>query len=188
MRVISGERKGTRLKAVPGSATRPTTDKVKESLFNIIGPYFAGGDALDLYAGSGGLGIEALSRGCDHAVFVDKQTKAIQTIQENLRVTRYEANATVYRQDARQALDELITSGRAFKLIFMDPPYHAAEHETFLQLIEANHLLTDNGVVVCEHGSETELPERVGRLEKIKVQRYSDVITISFYEYASTEE
>jgi len=113
MRVISGERKGTRLKAVPGSATRPTTDKVKESLFNIIGPYFAGGDALDLYAGSGGLGIEALSRGCDHAVFVDKQTKAIQTIQENLRVTRYEANATVYRQDARQALDELITSGRS---------------------------------------------------------------------------
>ncbi len=187
MRVISGERKGTRLKAVPGSATRPTTDKVKESLFNIIGPYFAGGEALDLYAGSGGLGIEALSRGCDHAVFVDKQTKAIQTIQENLRVTRYEQQATVYRQDAKSVLEQLVGSGRVFKLIFMDPPYHAEEHETFLRTIETNRLLTENGVVVCEHGSEAELPERVGRLEKIKVQRYSDVITISFYEYASTE-
>ncbi|TCI71984.1 MULTISPECIES: 16S rRNA (guanine(966)-N(2))-methyltransferase RsmD [unclassified Exiguobacterium] len=188
MRVISGERKGTRLKAVPGSTTRPTADKVKESLFNIIGPYFAGGDALDLYAGSGGLGIEALSRGCDRAVFVDRHGKAIQTIQDNLRATRYEAQATVQRQDARAVLDQLAETGRSFKLIFMDPPYHEEEHESFLQLIESNRLLTDNGVVVCEHGSETTLPGRVGLLEKIKVQRYSSVITISLYEYATTEE
>ena len=188
MRVISGERKGTRLKAVPGTATRPTTDKVKESLFNIIGPYFSGGEALDLYAGSGSLGIEALSRGCDHAVFVDKQQKAIQTLTENLQTTRYEANATVYRQDAQTALERLISEGRVFKLIFMDPPYHAEAHVSFLQAIEANRLLTDNGVVVCEHGSETILPDRVGELEKIKVQRYSEVITISFYEYATSEE
>lgn len=188
MRVISGERKGTRLKAVPGSATRPTTDKVKESLFNIIGPYFAGGDALDLYAGSGGLGIEALSRGCDHAVFVDKQRKAIQTVTDNLQTTRYESKATVLQQDARSVLDQLVLKGQPFKLIFMDPPYHAEEHVPFLEIIEANRLLTNNGVVVCEHGSDVTLPEQVGQLEKIKVQRYSDVITISFYEYADTEE
>ncbi|WP_214832358.1 16S rRNA (guanine(966)-N(2))-methyltransferase RsmD [Exiguobacterium sp. s152] len=188
MRVISGERKGTRLKAVPGSATRPTTDKVKESLFNIIGPYFAGGDALDLYAGSGGLGIEALSRGCDHAVFVDKQRKAIQTVTDNLQTTRYESKATVLQQDARSVLDQLVLKGQPFLLIFMDPPYHAEEHVLFLQTIETNRLLTDNGVVVCEHGSDVTLPDRVGQLEKIKVQRYSDVITISFYEYAATEE
>ena len=188
MRVISGERKGTRLKAVPGSGTRPTTDKVKESLFNIIGPYFSGGSALDLYAGSGGLGIEALSRGCDHAVFVDRHAKAVQTIQENLRTTHYSSAATVYRQDARTVMEQLISQKESFKLIFMDPPYHAEEHLSFLETIESNKLLTDNGVVVCEHGSDVTLPERVGQLEKIKVQRYSDVITISFYEYAIIEE
>lgn len=188
MRVISGERKGTRLKAVPGSATRPTTDKVKESLFNIIGPYFSGGQALDLYAGSGGLGIEALSRGCDHAVFVDRQAKAIQTLQENLQATHYTSAATVYRQDARAVLEQLIGREESFKLIFMDPPYHDQAHVSFLEMIESNGLLTDNGVVVCEHGSDVTLPDRVGELEKIKEQRYSDVITISFYEYAMVEE
>lgn len=188
MRVISGERKGTRLKAVPGSATRPTTDKVKESLFNIIGPYFSGGAALDLYAGSGGLGIEALSRGCDHAVFVDKHNKAIQTIQDNLKSVHYEKRAVIYRQDAAATLQQLIEKGTPFKLIFMDPPYHLQEHESLLHLIESNRLLTDNGVVVCEHGSDVVLPDRVGELEKIKVQRYSDVITISFYEYELTGE
>lgn len=188
MRVISGERKGTRLKAVPGSATRPTTDKVKESLFNIIGPYFAGGKALDLYAGSGGLGIEALSRGCEQAVFVDRQSKAIQTIQENLRTTHYESQATILKQDARAVLEQMVARQESFKLIFMDPPYHEEKHIPFLEIIEQNKLLTDNGVIVCEHGSDVTLPDRVGRLEKIKTQRYSDVITISFYEYAMHEE
>ena len=188
MRVISGERKGTRLKAVPGSATRPTTDKVKESLFNIIGPYFAGGRTLDLYAGSGGLGIEALSRGCEEAVFVDRQSKAIQTIQENLRATHYESHATIYRQDARSVLSQLVTRQEPFKVIFMDPPYDAEEHVPFLQFIEENELLTDNGVIVCEHGSDVTLPDRVGKLEKMKVQRYSGVITISFYEYDTMGE
>ncbi|WP_214739946.1 MULTISPECIES: 16S rRNA (guanine(966)-N(2))-methyltransferase RsmD [unclassified Exiguobacterium] len=187
MRVISGERKGTRLKAVPGSATRPTTDKVKESLFNIIGPYFSGGKALDLYAGSGGLGIEALSRGCDEAIFVDRQPKAVQTIQENLRATHYEAKGKVYRQDAKAVLEQLAGQEEAFKLIFMDPPYHAEEHVMFLQRIDEANLLLDIGVIVCEHGSGVTLPDRVGRLERIKEQRYSDVITISFYEYASEE-
>lgn len=187
MRVISGERKGTRLKAVPGTATRPTTDKVKESLFNIIGPYFSGGKALDLYAGSGGLGIEALSRGCDEAIFVDRQPKAVQTIQENLRATHYEVKGKVYRQDAKAVLEQLKAQQEQFKLIFMDPPYHAEEHVAFLQLIDESDLLIDIGVVVCEHGSDVMLPERVGRFERIKEQRYSDVITISFYEYASEE-
>ena len=80
MRVVSGKCKGHPLKAVPGSSTRPTTDKVKESIFNIIGPYFEGGQALDLFAGSGGLGIEALSRGMDKAIFVDREYKAVATV------------------------------------------------------------------------------------------------------------
>ena len=107
MRVISGERKGMRIKAVPGDQTRPTTDKVKESLFNVIGPYFDGGKALDLFAGSGGLGIEALSRGCDEAVFVDQHFKAIQTIKENLETTRFTERSRVLKKDVTVALSEL---------------------------------------------------------------------------------
>ena len=90
MRVVSGVCKGRPLKAVPGNTTRPTTDKVKEALFNMIGPYFEGGIGLDLFAGSGGLGLEALSRGLDKVVFVDRDTKAIQTIHENIQACKME--------------------------------------------------------------------------------------------------
>src|SRR5690606_17308184 len=100
----AGQAKGLPLKAVPGKTTRPTTDKVKESIFNMIGPFFDGGTAVDLFAGSGGLGIEALSRGIEHAVFTDKDKKAIDTIQANLQKTKMEDQAQVYRADAERAL------------------------------------------------------------------------------------
>src|SRR6476620_7456044 len=100
MRIISGNKKGLPLKAVPGKGTRPTTDKVKESIFNMIGPYFDGGNGLDLYAGSGGLGIEGLSRGLDSVIFVDQDKKAIQTIHDNLTFTKLDGMAEVYRTEA----------------------------------------------------------------------------------------
>ncbi|UKS55106.1 16S rRNA (guanine(966)-N(2))-methyltransferase RsmD [Exiguobacterium acetylicum] len=187
MRVISGERKGTRLKAVPGDQTRPTTDKVKESLFNVIGPYFNGGRALDLFAGSGGLGIESLSRGCDEAVFVDQHHKAVQTIQDNLRTTHYTNQARVLKKDVAVALAEL-ASEEPFKLIYLDPPYakeRLTEHVTY---IEQHDMLTDNGVIVCEHDSAVELPDQIGRLEVVRRLRYSAVISITLYEFMEAEE
>jgi len=187
MRVISGERKGTRLKAVPGTNTRPTTDKVKESLFNVIGPYFAGGKALDLYAGSGGLGIEALSRGCDEAIFVEQHFKAVKTIQENLEATRMTERGRIVKKDVNTALGELIADG-PFKLIFLDPPYAKEQLADQVDFIEKNGLLTANGVVVCEHGTETVLPDFIGRLEVIRRLRYSDVVSITLYEYVSEED
>ncbi|RBN41004.1 16S rRNA (guanine(966)-N(2))-methyltransferase RsmD, partial [Priestia megaterium] len=93
MRVVAGLYKGHALKAVPGYSTRPTTDKVKEAIFNMIGPFFEGGTALDLFGGSGGLGIEALSRGIDKVIFVDRDGKAIQTIKANLASCRLEDRA-----------------------------------------------------------------------------------------------
>ena len=97
MRVISGSRKGRPLQAVPGKGTRPTVDKVKESVFNMIGPFFEGGIALDLYAGTGGLGIEALSRGIDKVIFVDANRKAIDVIHKNLADTQFSEQAEVYK-------------------------------------------------------------------------------------------
>ena len=108
MRIISGDKKGLPLKAVPGKDTRPTTDKVKESIFNMIGPYFEGGKGLDLFAGSGGLGIEALSRGFNEMIFVDRDMKAIQTVKENLRSAGLGEQAEVYRNEADRALKAIV--------------------------------------------------------------------------------
>ena len=108
MRVVSGKCEGHPLKAVPGNTTRPTTDKVKESIFNMIGPYFDGGVALDLFGGSGGLGIEAISRGIDKAIFVDRDNKAIKVIHQNLESCRIQEQAEVYRNDAERAIKALI--------------------------------------------------------------------------------
>ena len=100
MRVVAGTAKGLPLKAVPGTSTRPTTDKVKESIFNMIGPFFDGGTAVDLFAGSGGLGIEALSRGIDRVIFTDKDRKSIETIRANLEKTKLQEQAEVYKVEA----------------------------------------------------------------------------------------
>nr|WP_318036196.1 16S rRNA (guanine(966)-N(2))-methyltransferase RsmD [Halobacillus amylolyticus] len=121
MRVIAGVHKGRQLKPVPNHRTRPTTDKVKESLFQIIGPFFDGGQVLDLFAGSGGLGIESLSRGTEHSVFVDQQQKAVQVIHENLDALKLRDRAEVFRTDAFRAIKAAGKRGLSFQYIFLDP-------------------------------------------------------------------
>jgi len=183
MRVIAGDYKGRRLKAVPGLNTRPTTDKVKESMFNIIGQLFAGGTALDLFAGTGGLGIEALSRGIDRAVFIDKDFKAIQTIKENVRELGLSDRAEVYKNDARRALEQLAERGVLFELVFLDPPYQKTlfYEELILQMQELG-LLLDGAVIVAEHSADVELPDRYDAAVRWRQATYGE-ISISFYRY-----
>src|SRR5690625_4954895 len=107
MRVISGEFKGRRLKAVPGNSTRPTSDKIKESVFHMLGPYFSGGHCLDLFAGSGALGIEALSRGINNVHFNDRNGKAIQTIKNNLQMLNVDDGISISRLDSERCLEKL---------------------------------------------------------------------------------
>ena len=121
MRVIAGKYKSRQLKTVKSNLTRPTTDRNKENMFNIIGPYFQGGNVLDLFAGSGGLGIEALSRGCDFLYSVDHQYAAFQIIRENIRSLKIE-NAKVYKLDYRKALKKFSEEGIKFDLVLLDPP------------------------------------------------------------------
>jgi 16S rRNA (guanine966-N2)-methyltransferase len=181
MRVVSGEYKGKSLKAVPGKSTRPTTDKVKEALFNIIGPYFNGGLCLDLFAGSGGLGIEALSRGIDKVIFIDRDGKAIQTIHENIKVCNIvEDQVEVYRNDANRALKAIMKRDLIFDYIFLDPPYAKQQLKDILEMIDKNNLLNGEGVIVCEHSSDVELPRKIEGLTQIKQETYG-VITISIY-------
>ena len=120
MRVVAGERKGMPLKAVDGTTTRPTTDKVKESIFSMIGPFFNGGIVVDLFAGSGGLGIEALSRGADRAIFVEKDSRAYGVLKENVKKCRYEDVSELYRNDATRAVKALLKRDIVIDFLFLE--------------------------------------------------------------------
>ena len=181
MRVISGIHKGRQLKAVPGMNTRPTTDKVKESIFNMIGPYFEGGIALDLFGGSGGLGIEALSRGINKVIFVDKDGKAIQTIKKNVEELKLTDSVEIYRNDAIRALNALKKRDDIrFDLILLDPPYKRHQLETLLQTIDEYGLLVQGGIIMAEHSNEVVLPDEIGNLQILKKETYGTTV-ISVY-------
>jgi 16S rRNA (guanine966-N2)-methyltransferase len=187
MRVISGKCKGRHLQAVPGMSTRPTTDKVKEAIFNMIGPYFSGGVGLDLFGGSGGLGIEALSRGLDLVIFVDYDAKAVQTIKKNVAACGLQDQAEIYRNDAERALRAIVKRGLCFDVIFLDPPYKEQKLPTLLSFIDTHYLLEKDGVVVAEHAAEIHLPERVGGLCKWKQETYG-ITAVSIYRYMDEEK
>ncbi|MEF2965276.1 16S rRNA (guanine(966)-N(2))-methyltransferase RsmD [Paenibacillus sp. M1] len=182
MRVISGSARGRALKSVPGMGTRPTTDKVKEALFSMIGPYFDGGAALDLFAGTGGLGIEALSRGMDKAVFIDQEHKSIEVVRANLKATGLENKAEVYRNDAERALKALAKRGTAFDLVFLDPPYRLKHGEKLMETMSSLQLLNEKATVVLEYESSFVYPESFGRFTEMRKAQYGET-AISIYRY-----
>lgn len=172
MRVIAGTYKGRSLKAVPGMSTRPTTDKVKEAIFSRMGPFFDGGHGLDLFAGSGGLGIEAISRGIDSCIFVDHNGKAIHTIKENLKSLRIDENQyEIYKADAKRALKACGKRELQFDLIMLDPPYKLQNHMDLISIIEEYQLLKDNGWIMCEHDAKDELTD-TDQFEIVKREEY----------------
>lgn len=182
MRVISGEYGGRPLKAVPGNNTRPTTDKVKESVFNLIGPYFNEGQVLDLYSGSGSLGIEAVSRGMDRAVLVDAHFKAVQVIHENVKMTKAEDKFVVWKKKASQALEQLAKKGDMFDLIFLDPPYAKQEIESTIEELLKKNLLNNRALIVCETDAKTALPDHFDeKCQLWKVKEYGST-KITVYE------
>jgi 16S rRNA (guanine966-N2)-methyltransferase len=186
VRVVSGTCKGRPLKAVPGNTTRPTTDKVKEALFNMIGPYFDGGIGLDLFAGSGGLGIEAISRGLEKVIFIDREPKAIHVIHENLKACKFDEQAEVYRNDADRALKALIKREINFDYIFLDPPYKKQQLVSLIEKMDAQDLVKTDGLIVCEHSFDVELPQAVGRFTQIKHEKYG-IIAVTIYSRKSEE-
>ncbi|MBA2174287.1 16S rRNA (guanine(966)-N(2))-methyltransferase RsmD [Halobacillus locisalis] len=181
MRVIAGDFKGRQLKSVPTHQTRPTTDKVKEAVFHVIGPFFEGGRALDLFAGSGGLGLEALSRGVESCVFVDQQHKAIQTIYENIKILGVEDRTEVFRTDAKRALKAAGKRGLTFDYIFLDPPYKKFSYEDLMEALLEHQLISDHGIVICEHDASEKIPEDVGRLQLQKTDIYGSNIGVSIF-------
>lgn len=185
MRVISGEFKGRRLESLEGAATRPTSDKVKESLFNIIGPYFEADTAVDLFSGSGNLGIEAVSRGVAHGYLVDNNEQAIRVIQENVDKLELNDRMTILNQSAQSALDYFQAHQIKINLLFLDPPYDMDIIQEILTVALNKGILSKRAIVVCETTKYKEFPDNIGSLEKIRDQKYGKTrLTI----YQNTEK
>ena len=152
MRVISGMAKGTKLESIDSLSTRPTLDRVKESLFNIIQPYLQNAKVLDLFAGSGALGIEALSRGAKKCIFCEKSHEAVQKIRNNVRKTHFEEKALILQKDYRKCLQEM--RGEKFDIIFIDPPYHFNIAVEAVEKIVEESLLAKDGIMIIETDDE----------------------------------
>lgn len=173
MRVISGEFRGRRLNMVPGTGTRPTADKIKESMFSMMGAYFDGGQALDLYAGTGGLGIEAVSRGMAHATLVDSAYAAIKTLKENVALTKAPDRFTIIKSPVNKAIAQFAAKGQVFDLIMMDPPYAQQEVLEQLAAIAEGGLIRPDGLVLVETGTDVVYPETVPGYTMLRHHEYA---------------
>ena len=180
MRVIGGEAGGRRLAILRGRGTRPTADRVKESLFNILGEKVVEAEVLDLFAGVGSLGIEALSRGARKAVFVDKKSGCARTIRKNLQALDFSEMAEVYEEEVNKAIKFLAGRGRKFGLLFLDPPYSSGLAEATLQELTSSNIVDDEAVVVIEHYRKRVIPQKAGNLKLIRKEQYGDTM-LSFY-------
>ena len=180
LRIIAGTAKGHKIKTPKGIFLRPTSDRVKESLFNILSGMIAGADVLDLYAGTGNLGIEALSRGAGSAVFVDREPANCSLIRENLIHTKLMGNARIIRSDALKAIEKLSGERLKFDIIFLDPPYNKKIIEKALKYIENNDIIKKSGVIAAERDIDEEVPEKTSVLKLVRNERYGDTV-LSFY-------
>ncbi|MFC6202387.1 16S rRNA (guanine(966)-N(2))-methyltransferase RsmD [Lactiplantibacillus nangangensis] len=187
MRIVAGVFGGRRLKAVPGMQTRPTTDKIKEALFNIIGPYFDGGRALDMFAGSGGLSIEAVSRGVDQAVLIDRQYQAIKTIKDNVAVTKAPERFEIIKGDAKRVLEQLAFKNERFDWVFLDPPYAKQQIVKDMLKCQSLGLLNPGCHVICETDGNAEMPDEITGFKLIRRQNYG-ITYLTIYQKIAVED
>lgn len=171
MRVITGVARGKRLITLEGEAVRPTSEKVKEAMFSVIQFDIEGRNILDLFAGSGQLAIEALSRGAEKAVLVDASKDSVQVIEKNLTSTGLRGKAKVVRSDS---IAYISSSREIFDIAFLDPPYKAGLLQQALPLVEKR--MNFGGSIFCEHPSDENLPDEVGRFQKIKEYKYGKIM------------
>ncbi|MDF2635353.1 MAG: methyltransferase [Pelosinus sp.] len=187
MRIITGSAKGIKLDAPRGLGTRPTTDRVKESVFNILGDIVIDAHVLDIFAGTGNLGLEALSRGAIEAVFIDNSIDSITIIKENARRTRLIEQTEIYKNDVIRALDRFVETSRSFDLIFCDPPYNKGLVEIVLKKIENTSLLKPQGILVIEHSKHEKITDQWSNLQLRRVEKYGETL-ISFLLYITNQE
>jgi 16S rRNA (guanine(966)-N(2))-methyltransferase RsmD len=184
MRVIAGKYRSRPLRSLKGQALRPTSDRLRETLFNILGPQVSGATFVDLYAGTGAVGIEALSRGARHAIFAEQHTAAAALIRRNLDSLEIGGEAEILSMDVDGAIEKLESRHVHAQFIFLDPPYAAdAEYENALESLGESSIVAPGARVIVEHLKKRVLPERVGDLELARVVAQGDA-ALSFYRLA----
>lgn len=179
LRVISGKVRGLKLDTPKNDDVRPTTDRVKESLFNIINSYIMDSRVLDLFAGTGSLGIECLSRGASKCVFVDVSKESIKIVNSNIKKARVENESVVINADFKEAIKRL-EGKEKFDVIFMDPPYYKDMFVKALESVDNANLLDEDGIIMIEHDTKDSFPETIGRLIQSKSKKYGNT-TLTFY-------
>ncbi len=183
MRVIAGEFRSRQLQAPRGMATRPTSDKLRETLFNVLGPRIEGAKFVDLYAGSGAVGIEAISRGAEFCWFAEKAAPAVAAIKSNLKALKVAGGYAVEDRGVARLLAALMKDKREVDLVFLDPPYEAEEeYRRTLDFLgeHAAEVLAADAVVIAEHARKAQMAERFGELERYRTLEQGDA-ALSFY-------
>ena len=179
MRIVAGEMKGRRLIGPHGSKVRPTADKVKEAVFSMIDGRLAGATVVDLFAGTGGLGLEAISRGAGVCYFGDASRESIRLVAANIAACGAEGRSVVLHGDFRETLSRL--PGKA-DVVFLDPPFEKGLAAQAMQAIRDSGALSDGGVIVCEHGAAEALAEEVSGYSRVKLKKYGEVLVALFVE------
>lgn len=169
MRIVAGTHGSRKLNTLDGDNTRPTGDKVRAAMFSRIGPFFGGGVFLDLFAGSGACGLEAISRGMDKSVFVEKNPKAQKIIQKNIELLDEKDKAQLIKGDAIKMFDSL---QETFDVIFLDPPYQFPGLETLIEHIVQSNKVTDQTDLIIETDSKTVLKDTYGSFERVQNKSY----------------
>ncbi len=155
MRIIAGSARSLPLKTIEGMDTRPTTDRIKETLFNMLNPFLAGCEFLDLFSGSGQIGLEAISRGAKHAVFVENNKKAVNCIESNVAFTRFTEQSTVMHMDAISAIRRM-EGKHVFDIVFMDPPYKKGLEEEVLRTLSDSSIINEDTIIIVEASLDTD--------------------------------
>jgi len=188
VRVISGSARGKKLKAPPGTVTRPLTDRIKEALFNVLGQKVEGARFLDVFAGSGQVGIEALSRGAAFVIFIEKHRGALKTIYANLSECRFDSGFEVLGMDVFKAFNILRRRGEAFDIIYLDPPFDQPRmFVSVLEALEQSNLLAKGGVLVIRVPKKEILPERFSFIERYRTNIYGESALV-YYQWGDREE
>jgi len=180
MRIIAGKYRSRVIKKPKGAEVRPTQDRVREAVFNILGRVCEGARVLDLYSGSGAFGIEALSRGAEEALFVDNNGTCVSTIKKNLKDLAISDNIYLIKSDAIKAIRRYGAAKERFDLIFLDPPYHEGLVEKALMVLGECDIIRTSGFVVAEHSKKDKAPKFAGSLGLCRQSIYGDT-AISFY-------
>jgi 16S rRNA (guanine966-N2)-methyltransferase len=191
MRVIAGKYRSRLLKSLKGNALRPTSDKLRETLFNVLGPNIPGSRFLDVFAGTGAVGIEALSRGASEVVFIENHAPAAVLIRRNLESLAITSGAQVLPLDALRALEKIARKRKPtdapFGFVFLDPPYAEKEqYDRVLGFLGAAPFLGTGSLVIAEHRRNFELPQRIGRLLQTRILRQGDA-ALSFFQHQAAE-